>query len=89
MSLEGAIVGVNSRNLRTLVTDLTVAHELARVLPAHRPWIAESGIRTRDEMTALCAAGYTGFLIGETLLRAQDPGDALRALLRPSDGDRA
>jgi indole-3-glycerol phosphate synthase len=79
--LEHAIVGVNSRNLKTLKTDLSTAHNLATSIPKDRLSIAESGIRTRDEIVALEAAGYDGFLIGESLLRQPDPALALQRLL--------
>jgi indole-3-glycerol phosphate synthase len=84
LSLEAAIVGVNSRDLKTLRTDLAVAERLARRIPAERLRIAESGIRTRADIERLEAVGYDGFLIGETLLAAPDPGARLRGLLTPA-----
>lgn len=81
MQCPGAIVGVNSRNLKTLTTDLGVAVELGHRMPPGALWIAESGIKTRDDMTRLADAGYRGFLIGESLLRETSPGDALRRLM--------
>jgi indole-3-glycerol phosphate synthase len=75
-----ALIGVNSRNLRTLVTDLAVARELARSIPEDRLAIAESGIRTREDVIGLRDRGYRGFLIGESLLRGPDAGNALRRL---------
>jgi len=81
LGLEGAIVGVNSRNLKTLKTDLAVARELAERVPGDRLSVAESGIRTRDDVEALERLGYNGFLVGESLMRAPDPGAALASLL--------
>lgn len=81
LALDGAIVGVNSRNLRTLRTDLRVAEELGRAIPPDRLAVAESGIRTRAEILRLSACGYRGFLIGETLLRGGHPAENLRELL--------
>ena len=75
-----AILGVNSRNLKTLKTDLAVALALAPQIPKDRLAIAESGIRTREDVRRLQDVGYAGFLIGESLLRGGDPGRALRAL---------
>lgn len=80
LACPDAIVGVNSRNLKTLETDLDVARALGRDLPPDRIAIAESGIRTREDILSLEAAGYRGFLVGESLLRHGDPGAALRAL---------
>ncbi len=80
LPLEDAIIGVNSRDLKTLKTDLATAHALAGCIPAGRLSIAESGISSRREILALEAAGYDGFLVGESLLRHGDPGDAVRSL---------
>ncbi|MEI6166587.1 MAG: indole-3-glycerol phosphate synthase TrpC [bacterium] len=83
LSCEEAIIGVNSRNLKTLKTDLAVAHELAKRIPKDRLCIAESGIKTREDLLGLQEAGYHGFLIGESLLRETFPGKALKALRTP------
>lgn len=77
LACEGAIIGVNSRNLKTLTTDLAVAHELVAAIPDDRLCIAESGIKTGADIAGLQAAGYDGFLIGESLLRRRSPGGAL------------
>ncbi len=79
---EGAsIVGVNSRDLRTLEVDLGTAERLAPRLPGGICSVAESGIRTPGDLRRLAACGYDAFLIGETLLRTPDPGDALWRLM--------
>ncbi len=80
LPLGEAIIGVNSRNLKTLKTDLATAHALVAEIPPGRLSMAESGISCRDEILALETAGYDGFLIGESLLRHSDPGAALAAL---------
>ncbi|MEI6564122.1 MAG: indole-3-glycerol phosphate synthase TrpC [bacterium] len=80
LALEDAIIGVNSRNLKTLTTDLAVTYELAKGIPADRLCIAESGIKTHEDILGLQEAGYRGFLIGESLLRETFPGKALKAL---------
>lgn len=79
--LDKAIVGVNSRNLVTLQTDLSIARHLAAYLPKDRLCIAESGIRHRRDIEELQALGYRGFLIGEALMRAPNAGARLRSLL--------
>jgi len=86
LALETAIPGVNSRNLQTLNTDLSVAAELARHLPRNRPAIGESGIRDRSDITRLEALGYRGFLVGETLMRGAAPAEELRRL-RGAEGE--
>ena len=79
--LDQAILGINSRDLNTLKTDLTIARDLAPLIPQNRLMIAESGIKTRRDIVDLQARGYRGFLIGETLMKAGDAAVTLRALL--------
>jgi indole-3-glycerol phosphate synthase len=74
------IVGVNSRDLRTLSVDLTVLERIAAVLPRHVTAVAESGIRTSADLSRLSDAGYHAFLVGERLMTQPDPGAALREL---------
>ncbi|MEI7435681.1 MAG: indole-3-glycerol phosphate synthase TrpC [bacterium] len=77
-----ALVGVNNRDLTTLKTDLAVARDLAGLLPKDRVWIAESGLRGAADLLSLEALGYRGFLVGESFLRQNDPGAALRSWLQ-------
>ena len=74
------MVGVNSRNLRTLAVDPRVFDAVASELPPGLTAVAESGIRTRDDLTRLSRAGYHAFLVGERLIAQPDPGVALREL---------
>jgi indole-3-glycerol phosphate synthase len=80
MTLEKAIIGINSRNLKTLKTDLDVAHNLSRAIPENRLAIAESGIQTRNDIEQLTKDGYRGFLIGEAILKSNDPATTLMEL---------
>jgi indole-3-glycerol phosphate synthase len=84
------IIGVNSRNLRTLSVDRDVFERIAESLPRGVIAIAESGIRTPDDIARLSALGYSAFLVGERLITEPDPGDALRALrgVRPGSDRR-
>ena len=75
------IIGVNNRDLDTLVTDVTLAPRLREMVPAECVFVAESGISTPEQMTVLEHAGVDAVLIGESLLRARDPGGRLRELL--------
>jgi len=75
------VIGVNSRNLRTLAVDPEVFDRLAECLPRNVIGVAESGIRTREDMTRLSARGYHAFLVGERLITQLDPGAALRELV--------
>jgi indole-3-glycerol phosphate synthase len=74
------IVGVNSRNLRTLAVDPAVLEDVGRLIPAGVIAVAESGIRTPADIERLSGLGYSAFLVGERLIVEADPGAALRAL---------
>ncbi len=84
LELECECVGVNSRDLKTFEVSLDRACELAALLPANAVKVAESGIHTAADMQRLRAAGYEAFLIGESLMRKADPGEALKHLLSGS-----
>jgi indole-3-glycerol phosphate synthase len=81
LALECECVGVNSRDLKTFEVSLERACELASKLPKDAVKVAESGIHTAADMARLRAAGYDAFLIGESLMRKAEPGEALRELL--------
>jgi indole-3-glycerol phosphate synthase len=75
------LIGVNTRDLRTFKVDPETAFRLADRLPNGVLKVAESGIRSGEVMARLRAAGYDAFLIGESLMRAERPGEALRELV--------
>ena len=83
-ALEGGadIIGVNSRNLKTFQVSLDTVVDMAGSIPNHVLRVAESGIDSGAEIRELHAAGYQAFLIGETLMRAEDPGQKLQQLLQ-------
>ncbi len=81
LPLEKGILGVNSRNLKTMKTDLSVASAMAADIPADRVAIAESGVKTRKDIEELEALGYKGFLIGETLMKSADISIQLKSLM--------
>jgi indole-3-glycerol phosphate synthase len=74
------IIGVNNRDLQTFSVSLDVSRELIRHAPANTAMIAESGLRSHKEIAELRKLGYSGFLIGETLMRSADPAEELRRL---------
>jgi len=76
------LIGVNTRDLRTFQADLNTAFALADKFPAGVVRVAESGIHSPDDIARLQAAGYQAFLVGESLMRAPAPGNALRELMR-------
>lgn len=74
-------IGVNSRDLRTFQVDLNTALRLGQLIPKHVISVAESGIDSGQDIMRLRGAGYQAFLIGEALMKAERPGEALRRLL--------
>ena len=81
LALGADVLGVNSRSLRTLKTDLGVARRLSPLARRAGAAVAESGLRSRADIDDLIAHGYKGFLIGTSLMKAEDPGTALSDLL--------
>ena len=78
---DADLIGINARDLHTFKTSLERSAELLRLIPKGKTAIAESAVRTRAEMEMLFDAGANGFLIGETLMRAEHPGLKLKELL--------
>lgn len=76
-----SVVGVNNRNLRTFETRLEHTLELLDEIPDDRIVVSESGVRTREDVLLLERAGVDAILVGETLMRAPDPGVKLAELI--------
>jgi indole-3-glycerol phosphate synthase len=75
------VLGVNNRDLRTFEVDLATTERLAEMIPGDRILVAESGVHTREDIERLAAAGADAALVGTALMRAEDPGEALRGLV--------
>jgi indole-3-glycerol phosphate synthase len=75
------LIGINSRDLRNFSVRRESLLELARFMPAGPLMVAESGIRSAEDIEKLHDAGYGAFLIGETLMRQPDPAAMLALLL--------
>jgi indole-3-glycerol phosphate synthase len=82
-TLSGAkLIGINNRNLQTFHTDIaTSTHLVSQFAPDQIP-VAASGIRNRQDIERLLQSGIFNFLIGESLVRSNDPADFLRALMK-------
>jgi indole-3-glycerol phosphate synthase len=76
--LGARVIGVNSRDLATFNEDLAGARALAAAIPAESVAIAESSIRSVDDARAMARAGFDAVLVGEALVRADDPVTLLR-----------
>ena len=79
------LIGINNRNLRNFQVDPQTTFRLAELIPKNVIGVAESGISSGSDIARLRAAGYQAFLIGESLMKAESPGDALRSLLAGSE----
>lgn len=75
------LIGVNTRNLRTFQVNLETAFDLSKRFPQNVVRVAESGIHSNKDVSRLRAAGYHALLVGESLMRAERPGEALRELI--------
>lgn len=81
LAVPGAGIGINNRDLRNLEIRKGWAEQIIPKIPAERLRVAESGYREHAELEALARAGADAVLVGESLLRSESPGDALRAFL--------
>jgi indole-3-glycerol phosphate synthase len=81
MATQAPVIGVNARDLETLEVDGSAALERLRRVPDDRVAVLESGIATRSDVDAAIDAGASAILVGETLMRADDPARAVRKLL--------
>ena len=79
---EPDLCGVNNRNLGSFVTSIDNSFRMASLLPAGAVKVSESGISRPDVIRELQIAGFQGFLIGETFMREDDPGEALGSFIR-------
>ncbi|WFC42566.1 indole-3-glycerol phosphate synthase TrpC [Pseudoxanthomonas sp. SE1] len=74
------LVGINNRNLRTFEVSLQTTLAMKDAVPKDRLLVTESGILVPDDVATMRAAGVNAFLVGETFMRAEEPGEALRQL---------
>ena len=80
--LDARLIGVNNRDLTTFKTDIGVSVRLRKMIPMSTTLISESGINTVLDIQQLMRNGIHAFLIGESLMRSEDPGKVLAQLLR-------
>lgn len=81
IKLQSKLIGINSRNLKTMKVDLNTAIDLASKVPEGYVVIGESGIKSRSDIEKLNAAGINSFLIGEHFMLQSDIGSAVKGFL--------
>jgi indole-3-glycerol phosphate synthase len=81
LAADAPVVGVNARDLESLAVDVEAALERLRRVPSDRVSVLESGVSSRADVDAAVRAGASAILVGEALMRADDPTAALRALI--------
>jgi indole-3-glycerol phosphate synthase len=80
LALPGRLIGINNRDLRSFEVSLETTLELAQQIPADRLVVTESGIHSADDVALMRRNNVNAFLVGESLMRAEDPGEKLAAL---------
>jgi indole-3-glycerol phosphate synthase len=80
LAVGAHLIGVNNRNLRTFEVSLGTSIELASEPHGNSILVSESGLNTPEDLQLLMTRGYRGFLIGELLMRTENPGELLRIL---------
>lgn len=85
LATPARLIGINNRNLRTFATSLETTLALRERVPSDRLLVTESGIVTREDVARMRGADVHAFLVGETFMRADDPGAELRRLFGVAD----
>ena len=80
LAFGATLLGINNRNLHTFETDLAVTEELLPLVPPGILVVSESGVKSHEDVRRLVSYGARGVLVGESLMRADDKGEAIRAL---------
>jgi indole-3-glycerol phosphate synthase len=89
LAIGARIIGINNRDLDRMTVSLETTRRLAHLVPDDVVLVSESGIRSEQDVAALAELGARAFLVGGSLLDAQDPGALLRALVETAKISRA
>lgn len=81
MCEETEIIGINNRDLKTFGVNIERSLKMAESIPAGKIKVAESGIRSAEDILLFRENGYRGFLIGENFMKADDPGNEFRLFI--------
>ena len=80
LSAGASLLGINNRNLKTFDTNLQTTIDLIREIPPEVVLVSESGVHSKEDVSMLGEAGVDAVLVGESLLRKDDPGKGVRNL---------
>lgn len=78
--LDNRLIGINNRNLKTFYTSLDTTFDLLHYIPDDKIVVTESGISTTDHVAAMRGHNVNAFLVGEALMRAENPGERLQQM---------
>ena len=84
LKLKTKLLGVNNRNLKTMITDISMTEKLATLAPTEKILISESGLQTPADLRRMASAGARCFLIGESIMKQKDVEKATKLLLEKS-----
>jgi indole-3-glycerol phosphate synthase len=85
LRIDADVIGINNRDLEDFTVDITRTFELLADVPAGKTVVSESGIVYREQIEELERVGVDAVLVGETVMRAPDPQEAVRALVGGGD----
>ena len=88
LTVDAEVIGINNRNLDDFTVDVQTTFELITDVPAGKTVVSESGVADRSTLEELGRVGVDAVLIGEALMRAEDPGAKLRELIADEDSTR-
>jgi indole-3-glycerol phosphate synthase len=80
LEVNPKIIGINNRDLKTFEVDLNITSYLSRAVPEHILCVSESGIKTTEDVNKILSFGVRSFLVGESFMRAESPGQELKKL---------
>ena len=80
LSAGASLLGINNRNLKTFDTNLKTTIDLIREIPPEVVLVSESGVHSKEDVSMLGDGGVDAVLVGESLLRKDDPGEGVRNL---------
>ena len=89
LAIGARIIGINNRDLDRMTVSLETTHRLAHLVPDDVVLVSESGIRSAQDVAALAELGARAFLVGGSLLNAEDPGALLRDMVETAKSSRA